>query len=239
MKKPEPYVHIKSAVWMQRVVDLVRTGHYWYIAGVCPLERLPELHEKLDRIYDHSMTRMQASRHRRAGGSTSRFLSVISPDSPDGPVVDWILLRTNGDLPPLAKDIRERWRDARKDRIEYQYYEIFQMTKVGVGKPVWTWRFKRDYVRAARVAILIVIKNNRLDMVNYFLRPIFKSPGFAGIRQEVKKFRELVVSEWRKGGKPINKMPEMPPIVGYIRKLADKTEKVSVLLKKLQTNEVQ
>lgn len=236
MKKPEPYVHIKPAVWMQRVVDLVRTGHHWYIAGVCPLERLPELHEKLDRIYDHGMTRMQASRHRRAGGSTARFLSVIRPD---GREVDWILLRTNGDLPPLAKDIRERWRDPRKDRIEYRDYEIFQMTKIGIGKPVWTWKFKRDYVNNAREAIIHAIRSNRFEMVNYFLSPILKSPGFAGIRQEVKKFRELVVSEWRKGGKPINKMPEMPPIVGYIRKLADKTEKVSVLLKKLQTNEVQ
>ncbi len=236
MKKTDPYVHIKRAVWMQRVVDLVRTGHHWYIDGVCPLERLPELHDKLDRIYDHSMTRMQASRHRKTGASTARFLSVIRPG---GKEVDWILLRTNGNLPPLAQDIRERWKDPRKDRISYGDYEIFQMTKVGAKKPVWTWKFQRNFVMAAREFLIYTIKTNNIHAIDIFLRPILRAPGFAGIRQDVKKIRELVVSEWRKTGKSKDQMPEMPPIVGYIRKLADKTEKASVLLKKMRANEAQ
>lgn len=46
MSKIDPSVILKRVIWMQRVQDLVRTGHRYHVSGQCDLERLPDLYDK-------------------------------------------------------------------------------------------------------------------------------------------------------------------------------------------------
>lgn len=230
MNKIDPSVILKRVIWMQRVQDLVRTGHRYYVAGQCDLERLPDLYDKFQRLYDIDATAMQASRMRRAGRCSARMLILLLPTGR----AHWILLRTEGELSPAAKEVRETWRDALAERVSLDHFELVRMTKPGQKTTSWTWRYEKKRYEDLRAVIIDQIARKKDADLQKLIEIIWASPGFHGIREQIKKFPDLIKSEWQRHKRTADKFPELPQHLGYVRKLAEKSKKVSVLLKKAQ-----
>lgn len=224
----DPHVFVKRSPWMQRIADLVRSGHVHYIQGDLPVEKIPHLYEKFDRLYDCGLNKLQASRLRKSGRASSRLLMLYQAEHEN---VRWILLRTDGELSPAAVSSRESWLNALDDRISYQYFEMVRMPKPGQIRPAFTWRYSRSSEDMIRSQIILMIRAKYDKNLQMLIANIFHSPKFAGIRLQIKGFRDLIVAEWKRSRSVANKFPDLPSVIGYHGRLKDKSVKASTLLK--------
>jgi hypothetical protein len=60
--------------------------------------------------------------------------------------------------------------------------------------------------------------DSRLEQIIYSLH---RSPGFAGIRTQVKKLWDIIRAEWKRTRSKAEVMPEIPKNIGYVRRLPD------------------
>ena len=232
-KKPrfDPFVFTTRAPWMQRTCDLVRSGHHLYLQGEIPLERAAYLAEKFERLYDVGLDRLQASRARKDGAASARLLFLSLPDKNN---LAWLLLRTEGQLSPAAAEVREKWRDAYEDRIKYDRFEMVRLPRAGQIKPAYTWRYTRNAYDTIRDSIVYAISSKHDEQLKVLIGGIFHSPGFAGIRSQVIKLVDLIKSDWKRARKAGSPMPTIPEHLGYVRRIADKGKRVSMLIKENQ-----
>lgn len=204
------------ATVMQRLADLVRSGHRHYVAGSVPLEKAPMLAGKFVALYQVDQHRMQASRQRSAGQASFRLLMHGQPDASE---IGWWLLRTDGAMPAPA--MRERWHDALVNRLHLGGYELVRQTRQGASAPAWTWRYTQAQEQGLRGALIRAIRNQRDDELRQLIDSIHRTPGFAGARAQVKRMRDLIHTEWQRvhgHGQPV---PGMPERLGYVQRLPD------------------
>ena len=218
------FVVTKKAALMQRLADLVRTEHRWYVCGEIPPEKAGYLAAKFDALYGVGMSRLQQSRRRKAGQASFRLLVLYQQQDIN---LRWWLLRTDGDMPPEGR--REKWRDALEDRITLTGFELVRYTRPGAARPVWTWRLTEHAEQSQRDRIRYAVGKGREDILRGVIYDNWQAaPGFAGIRKQVKKLRALILSEWRRCGRKIPR-PEIPTQIGYVRRLPDLGRKLSEL----------
>lgn len=225
------FVLTKKTVLMQRLADLVRTGHTMYVEGQIPAEKAPYFAAKLDSLYLVGQNNLQASRHRKAGNASFRLLMLATEGNAQ---IRWFLLRTDGNAP--AEATREKWRNALEDRINLTGYELVRQTKPGLAKPAYTWRYTRDRAQELRDAILHAIRSKRDDELRQLIHNIYKTPGFAGARDQVKKMADLIKDEWKRSRRKDEPLPEIPARLGYVRRLADVGLKLSELGVKVRSH---
>lgn len=226
--KYDPFVFTSRAAWMQRICDLVRSGHHLYVQGELPLERAAFMAEKFERLYDVGLDRLQASRARKGGAATARLFFLSLPDKKN---LAWLLLRTEGELSPAASEVKEKWRDAYEDRIKYDRFEMVRLPRPGQVKPAYTWRYTRDAYDLIRDDIIYSIRSKHDEKLKILIGGIFHSPGFAGIRAQVKKLVELMKSDWIRHRRTDSPMPPIPEHLGYVRRIKDKGYRASELIK--------
>lgn len=205
-----------KATVMQRLSDLVRSGHRHYVAGSVSLEKAPTLAGKFVALYQVDQHRMQASRQRAAGQASFRLLMRGQPGTSE---IGWWLLHTDGALP--AQAMRERWQDALVDRLEVGGYELVRQTRQGASTPAWTWRYTRAQEQALREVLIRAIRVHRDDELRQLIDTIHRTPGFAGARAQVKRMRDLIHAEWRRVHQHGQPVPEMPTRLGYVQRLPD------------------
>ena len=231
--KIDPFVFTSRAAWMQRVADIGRTGHIWYIQGTCPVEKAGYLWDKFDRLYDIGKDKLQASRHRKAGYASARFLLLARKDFETGEYaknLHWILMRTDGELNAAAQDARDTWKNLKDTRIALDGLELIRLTKPGAKAPVWTWRYTRALHDDLRNAIAQSIRGKRDRDLEKVIDRIWRAPGYAGVRAQGKRFMQLILAEWKRyrGKDPAPKLPER---FGYVRRIKDKGVRASDLMK--------
>lgn len=109
---------------MQRIQDLVRTGHTQYVQGTIPIQKASGLAAKFNERYSVGANRMAASRARRSGDGSARLLMYFPGERE---LIHWILLRT----PTTTPDDSEKWRDALFDkmRIEFTGYQLVRRVR--------------------------------------------------------------------------------------------------------------
>ena len=225
------FVLTKKTTIMQRLSDLIRTGHTSYVEGQIPAEKAPYFAAKLDALYLVGQNKLQASRHRKAGNASFRLLMLASEGHAQ---IRWYLLRTDGRMPAEAS--REKWRDALSDRITLTGYELVRLTKPGAKAPVYTWRYTKDRAQDLREAILHAIRTKRDDELRQLIHSIFKTPGFAGARDQVKKMVDLIKDEWKRSRSKADPLPDIPTRLGYVRRLPDVGLKLSELGVKVRSH---
>lgn len=213
----------KKTALMQRLADLVRSGHRYYVEGQIPLEKAGYLAGKMDGLYRVGQDKLRASRQRKTGAASFRLLMLATEGEAN---LRWYLLRTDGTMPPEAE--REKWRDALVDRITLTGYELVRVTKPGTSAPAWTWRYTKDREQDLRNALLRAIRAKRDDELRQLIHDIWRTPGFSAAREQVKKMSELIRKDWKRsrGSDPL---PEIPARLGYVRRLPDVGLKLSEL----------
>ena len=200
---------------MQRIADLVRSGHTSYVQGVISIEKAGFLADKFETRYATSVTKLQASRARQAGGSSTRLLFLVQEIEANQ--LHWILLQYPGETP----DIVEKWRDAVSDRITLTGYELVRLTKSNEAKPVWTWRYTRNRHDDLRNQFIACIRQKRDRDLAQLIHTAWRTPGFHGAREQVKKFTDLINTEWKRSRGAGEPRPEIPSRIGYVRRLPD------------------
>ena len=209
---------------MQRLADLVRTGHNLYVEGTIPVEKAGYFAGKIHGFYQVGQDKLQASRQRKTGAASFRLLMLDVTG--EQTVVRWWLLRTNGTVSEAAG--REKWRDALDDRIHLTGYELVRLTRPGSKVASFTWRYTRQQHDDLRSVVLLAIRNRRDDDLRQLIHTLWRTPGFAGARAQVKKFADLIRAEWKRS-RGSDEMPAIPARLGYVRRIADKGVKLSSL----------
>jgi hypothetical protein len=227
-KIPELFVFTKKTVFMQRIADLVRTDHVYYVSGEIPLQKLDSLYKKFAKFYNCHFDKLKASRYRKQGFASSRFLAYVSENSD---MAHWVLLVSHGAFEFAELGKLEKWRNALKDRIEVTGYELVRLTKTTESKPVWTWRYIKSREQELRDAIVSAIRHRQELSLNQLINTVWRSPGFAGVREQVKKMGNLIREEWKRSRAKTEPLPEIPQRIGYVQRLPDKGKYIKTLLK--------
>ena len=119
------------------------------------------------------------------------------------------------------------------ERVNLDHFELVRMTKPGQKTTSWTWRYEKHRYEDLRSLIIENISRKKDADLQKLIEIIWSSPGFHGIRAQIKRIPDLIKSEWQRHKRPADKFPELPKHLGYVRKLGDKSKKVSVLLKSI------
>lgn len=226
MAKTDFFVFTKKTSFMQRCADLVRSGHKRYTMGTIDIDKAAHLADKFGRLYEPNLPRLQASRRREKGEATARLLWWYDENKPA--ILTWILLVTEGQL---VVDGLEKWQDPiePKQRIHLTGYELVRITKPTEPKPVWTWRYDKQRLQDLRNEVVTAIRLRHDNDLERLIAILWKSPGFAGIREQVKAVGLLIKTDWKRIRKDGETMPELPKHLGYVQRLADKGKKLSEL----------
>lgn len=211
------FVFTKKTAWMQRISDVIRTGHHEYIFGQISLEKSKFLAEKFSKHYDTGLSKLEQSRKRKKGEASFRWLAWLDENTT---IVHWVLCKTTGKVPDEA--LREKWQDATsKTRLHVVGgYELVRLTKPEEPKPTWTWRYSKSHYEGLRDSLIRAIRNHRDDELRQLIHDIWRTPGFSGARDQVKQIKTLIKAEWKRsrGSDPL---PEIPERIGYVRRLSD------------------
>ncbi|MBW8066249.1 MAG: hypothetical protein GJU77_04450 [Ferrovum sp.] len=210
-----PFVFIKKTVALQRLGDAVRGGYRWYVTGSLPQSKISTFCEKQSARYDLSWSPVRTRAARKSGKAVFRLILLRQDREPD--VIHWWLLRTEGEMSSEAG--REKWRNAHRDRIFFQGYELVRTTKSGADHAVWTWRMPPDAERELRERVILLIRQKRDRELQELIDGVWRAPGFSGVRDQVKKVRTLLVREWKRSRAEGEAMPAVPERIGYLRRL--------------------
>ena len=213
------WVITSKMAYMQRIADYVRTGHQAYIRGVTATEKIHQTWDKLvlaNPVYDD---KLKAFRARKAGYATGRLLMYQDTNAPDK--VHWILL-VHGRKEQLPTG--ERWLHAEDphSRIHFSGYELLRVTKAGQTKPSWTWRYGKQRYENLRDAIVQAIRSRRDQDLKRHVDVVAGTAGFSGSREQAKALIQLVRSEWARRRPGEDYPGELPKLIGWTRRKADK-----------------
>jgi len=121
-----------------------------------------------------------------------------------------------------------------KRKIEKALHRA-SVSRVGAGLG-WTWRYRTDRYDELRESLIRAVRNRRDDELRRLIQVIWTTPGFSGSRAQVKKYRELLIGEWKRS-RSKDPPPELPRNIGYVRRLESKTARASQLQRKAKRNE--
>ena len=217
---PEIFVFTKKTAYMQRIADVVRTGHHWHVSGVVPMGKVGSLYDKFSRLYNVDISKLEASRKRKVGYASARLFLLHQEDAQD---LRWILLKTDGRAVVDGTEKLEHWQYAldADQRVTVTGYELVRITKAHAQRPVWTWRYTKEREAALRNGLVLIIRQKSDQGLRELIHTLWRSPGFAGIRMQVKKLGDLIRSEWKRSRGKGEVMPEIPARLGYVRRLKD------------------
>jgi hypothetical protein len=213
---------------MQRIADLVRLNHSRYVVGQISIDKAGFFAAKMDLNYGCFSDKVTNHRTRLKGLCTSRLLFLHMEGSTQ---LDWILMLTPGEWQTPHRG-REKWLDPTESRITLTGYELVRHIRAGNSKPSWTWRYNARRHDDIRDAIVLSIRRHNTQELTKWIDTIWRSPAFAGVREQVKKFAALIRAEWTRSG--VGEMPDLPKGLGYIRRLPDKGKALSKLKKELE-----
>jgi len=212
---------------MQRVSDVVKAGAVYYIQGSTKLEKVPVTVQKFAARYKTNLTPRSDLAARKRGETVQRWIGYLD----DSGLVHWCLFVFPGkDFDPKL----DQWRDpmARNQRVRHAGYELVRITKPGAKSPVLTWRYEKDQFESLHDEIVRVIRLRQDARLRQIIYTLHRSPGFAGVRSQVKKLFDIIRGEWKRSRAKFEVMPEIPKNIGYVRRLPDVGMLWSELMKK-------
>jgi hypothetical protein len=217
-----PIVFDRKTVFMQRLADFVRLGYRHYVLGEVRPDRAWALASKFRRLYEVHLHRNQRARA-RANGEGSAYVLWWQPHAES---VVFALLLTPGQH---AAQQLEKLLDAaeRGGRLKLGAYELVQRPREGKAAPAWTWRLTDEAYEGWRARVLEVVRGGNDFVVQQLVTDLMATPGFAGVREQVKKLKALFRAEWaRRRGK--QQMPALPR-QRFVQRLENKGVRLSSL----------
>ncbi|MEL5849995.1 MAG: hypothetical protein U7M05_11635 [Candidatus Igneacidithiobacillus chanchocoensis] len=210
----DPFIFTRKTVYMQRLGDAVRAGALHYISGTIPLAKVPFLVKKFAARYRINLGKIADHRARHAGEDVARWLGWYDEKTA---LVHWALFYFPGKT--ICRE--ERWLNPFDARIRLTGYELVRITKKGAKAPVITWKYTREQYRWLHDQIVFSIRGRQDAVLDQLIFSLSKSPGFAGVREQVKGLWSIVKAEWKRVRSKHEPPPKIPPTLGYVRRLPD------------------
>lgn len=220
----DPLVLAHKAAFMQRLADFVRLGYREYVLGEVRLERAPALAAKFARLYEVHLHRNQRARARAAGEASAYALWW----QPHADAVVFALLLTPGSH---AARRLERLRDAttREGRFVLGDYELVQRPRDGQARPSWTWRLTLQGYEGWRARVLQTVRGGSDFEVQLLVDDLMALPGFAGVREQAQRLRQLLRAQWRRR-RPGRAVPQLGR-QRFVQRLANRGTRLSQLVR--------
>ena len=218
---------VPKRILMQRIQDFTRYGYHYYTIGYVPYERAARLVNKFDRYYRISADKNERHRARLRGEGSAYLLLYIAPDQDR---LMFILMVTDGDHPAHKL---ENLKDAREPhaRITITGYELVRQTRAGSDRPVITWRMTKSNYENWRERIRKTVRSRGEKSVQEMITTLVHSPGFSGIRTQVKRLGQLFRAEWKRANRKPTRPPALPRIF-YVQRLANDGMHLSQFIKR-------
>jgi hypothetical protein len=224
-RRYDPVVITGLAAFMQRLADYVRRGFREFVLGEVRLERAVALASRFARLYQVGLHRNQRYRNRAVGEGTACVLWC----RPSTDTLLFALLLTPG--PHAARNL-ERLSDVGQGpgRMTLGDYELVQRPRPGQSRVSWTWRIRAEAYEAWRARVLLVVRSGSAFEVDAAIDDLRRLPGFAAIREQAKRLRALLKSEWRRrrASHPMPTLPRQP----YVQRLSNRGVVLSVLCRR-------
>jgi len=199
---------------MLQIQDRVRVGYQFWTAGTVTSDRALAWVRKAERLYNVFLDRNRRARAKKDRGEGSAVL--LMHEIAGSGTLWWILLVTPNEHPAHQLEPLKSALD-RSSRIELTGYELCHLTKAGAAAPALTWRMTREAYESRRTLIIDIIRRGGAREIRQLIVSLHRSPGFHGIRRQVKACRMLIRGSWRRsrGSQPF---PSMPSRVLYLRR---------------------
>ena len=220
----DPWIFTKKTPFMQRIGDYARGGFSQYIQGKCSLKKLPNLTQKLADRYKINMAKITQVRHKKEGKNVYIWLGYVDKEG----IVYWVLLLHEG----TEKDTTDSWKNLSEDRIQITGYELVKLPRAKSKNAALTWRYTRQRYDDIRNEIVDSIRNRRDDELKQIIYSLWRSPGFAAVRDQVKKTRILMIKEWQRTRSKNEEMPPIPRQIGFARRIEDVGDFWSILVER-------
>lgn len=232
-----PFVFTKKTIFMQRISDAVTSGSTRYIQGIIPVDKAGFFASKVYSRYDCQSAGYQVARKRKAGFATAK-LYFWHPQKEDLNL-HWILLASDGQFKEGVGD-DEKWRDPKidKQRVGVTNYQLVRMITEFDTKPRWSWRYTRASYDGFRLNIVNAIRTKNDEQLRQLIHSLWRSAGFGGVREQVKKLGGLIRDEWKRTRGSKDGMPEIPKAHGYVRRLKDKGVRLRAIKIQLEKIEI-
>ena len=118
----------------------------------------------------------------------------------------------------------ENWLDPtyKNGRISVTNYRLVRIPSEFDTKPRWSWRYTRASYDGLRNNIVNAIRTKNDERLRQIIYNMYRSPCFGGVREQIKSAVSLIKDEWKRTRGSKEGMPEMPKLIGYVRRLEDK-----------------
>lgn len=129
----------------------------------------------------------------------------------------WVLLVTSGTNPAHKLERLYSAYDP-EHRIVVGTYELLRTSRAGQSKPSLSWRLTQADFDDRRRFIIDTVRRGSTYDVRRLITSLYRSPGFAPIRQQVRKCCALIRSEYKRS-RPNELLPEFPTVLPYVSRL--------------------
>ncbi|VAY87583.1 conserved hypothetical protein [mine drainage metagenome] len=206
-------VYDKKEVAMQRISDGVTRGYPLYCDGSISAEKLPRLVDKFRINYQVDADKnSRAYRQRKGLGNAKLILWKKFDDL----VLWWLFVSENGEH--AARDL-ETLKNARKDRVRCDDFELVLLTKKDAPKPRMTWRYTSTKYNEHREAIIASVRSRSPASMSRTIALAFfgQGCGFYGARSQIGKLASLYRAEVVRAS--LKTAPNLPERLRYVRRL--------------------
>lgn len=186
----DPLVFTSKTNFLQRVQEAVGDGYGHWISGSLPTSKAPDLVRKFKAAYAVHVDKNERYRRKAAGLGNARLFMRWNGEELR---IDFFLLVSEGAHP--AKQL-EKLNDLAKAPLVYRELELVALTFRGRSKPSLTWRMRAETVEAWKQRLhLSTAHNNKRELFACWYS-LYRTPGFAGIRQQVGALVVYWRAEW-------------------------------------------
>ncbi|WP_312283943.1 hypothetical protein [Candidatus Igneacidithiobacillus taiwanensis] len=233
MAKFDPLVFDNKVAFMQQIMTFVRLGFTNYITGEIIPEKADGLVKKFARYYDINQDRHQRLRAKKRGEGCAVLVLYQSKKEPLSPIL-WALLVTNGEhVAHKAEPLKDALNP--KTALNITGYELVKITKKDIAKPVWSWRMSKQTYESWQLRIIEAVRSKNNARIKIEVDSLHKSPGFAAIRQQIRKLNKLLKGEWKRAGHEKGFPPGLPQRLYYVKRLPNTGKQLSVIVKRAKT----
>ncbi|MDP2101169.1 MAG: hypothetical protein Q8N25_02520 [Methylotenera sp.] len=177
-----------KSTYMQRIAEYAQRGYESYCSGISPdLPGYLRMVAKFIKLYDINQTPMQRYRSKLKGQAGCILVAYCNTEKTKE--IHWILLLTKGTH--IAKQLEKL------NPIDQCKYSDFQLH---CTKSKWTWRLQASIYEGLRFQVVKSARIYNTDpmQLNQVVHLMYQQPKFSGIREQIKKLRELVKAEFKR-----------------------------------------
>lgn len=211
----DPPVLLHKSSLMQKLADYVRFGFTDYVSGFVRAERAAAFVRKMSRYYrvDLGADRNHRARSKAAGEGCAVLLLYAGASH----VLTWFLLVSPGPHPARLLEALKSALERRERIVVQGDYELVRHARSGV-RPSWTFKMTEQTYRGVRQRVIECVRKKDDEALRQLIYSLYRTPGFAGARQQVGKAVALLRAEWRRAGRR-RARPGLPPRLPYIARL--------------------